>query len=303
MSNIRNEKILLDDNIKDIFEQKIEIGAVIQFNLLQRIIEEFIKRQKYLNDKVNNLELLINPSIGPFNNTITEENKFEESKTNLEDKTNKEIIIKETENNNDNKNLIKDNIDKPENQEKNLKQEKIKNEENNNNVEQNYKKGLNNNQYRILSLRIDKLEKNLNETIKKINTSNEKEPQNPKNEINDESIKKQDEKIEQLENEINYINQKIKEMNTIQVEFTNDNKEESEESKNKNAQIMKMLTKKIDLMESKSKKNDEDIVKLRKDLTELNALLSTDKNSYNEFSSEINKNNNKFIVAINKERF
>ena len=301
MSNLRNEKILLDDNIKDIFEQKIEVGAVIQFNLLQRIIEEFIKRQKYLNDKVNNLELLINPSIGPFNNTITEENKFEESKTNLEDKTNKEIIIKETENNSDNKNLIKDNIDKPENQEKNLKQEKIKNEENNNNVEQNYKKGLNNNQYRILSLRIDKLEKNLNETIKKINTSNEKEPQNPKNEINDESIKKQDEKIEQLENEINYINQKIKEMNTIQVEFTNDNKEESEESKNKNAQIMKMLTKKIDLMESKSKKNDEDIVKLRKDLTELNALLSTDKNSYNEFSSEINKNYNKFIVAINKD--
>ena len=111
MSNLRNEKILLDDNIKDIFEQKIEVGAVIQFNLLQRIIEEFIKRQKYLNDKVNNLELLINPSIGPFNNTITEENKFEESKTNLEDKTNKEIIIKETENNSDNKNLIKDNID------------------------------------------------------------------------------------------------------------------------------------------------------------------------------------------------
>ena len=302
MSNLRNEKILLDDNIRDIFEQKIEVGAVIQFNLLQRIIEEFIKRQKYLNDKVNNLELLINPSIGPFNNTVTEENKFEESKTNLDEKINKEIIIKETENNSDNKNLIKDNIDKPETQEKNLKQEKIKNEENNNNVEQNYKKGLNNNQYRILSLRIDKLEKNLNETIKRVNTSNEKEPQNTQNEIYDDKlIKKQDEKIEQLENEINYINQKIKEMNSIQVEYTNDNKEESEESKNKNAQIMKMLTKKIDLMESKSKKNDEDIVKLRKDLTELNAVLSTDKNSYSEFSNEINKNYNKFIVAINKD--
>ena len=302
MSNLRNEKILLDDNIRDIFEQKIEVGAVIQFNLLQRIIEEFIKRQKYLSDKVNNLELLINPSIGPFNNTVTEENKFEESKSNLDEKINKEIIIKETENNSDNKNLIKDNIDKPENQEKNLKQEKIKNEENNNNVEQNYKKGLNNNQYRILSLRIDKLEKNLNETIKRVNTSNEKEPQNTQNEIYDDKlIKKQDEKIEQLENEINYINQKIKEMDSIQVEYTNDNKEESEESKNKNAQIMKMLTKKIDLMESKSKKNDEDIVKLRKDLTELNAVLSTDKNSYSEFSNEINKNYNKFIVAINKD--
>ena len=38
------EKNLSDLNIDDIFERKIEIGAVIQFSLLQKLIEEFIKR-------------------------------------------------------------------------------------------------------------------------------------------------------------------------------------------------------------------------------------------------------------------
>ena len=50
------ENNISDDNINDIFERKIEIGSVIQFNLLQRLIEEFIKRQQSLNDKFNNLE-------------------------------------------------------------------------------------------------------------------------------------------------------------------------------------------------------------------------------------------------------
>ena len=54
MSTIIQEPVLIsDNNINDIFERKIEVGAVIQFNLLQRLIEEFIKRQKSLNDKVN----------------------------------------------------------------------------------------------------------------------------------------------------------------------------------------------------------------------------------------------------------
>ena len=130
---------------------------------------------------------------------------------------------------------------------------------------------------------------------------NETDQHKEQNEKYDKLIKKQDEKIEKLENDINYLNQKIKEMNIIQVEYSNDNKDESEDDKNKNAQIMKMLTKKIDLMENKSKKNDEDIFKLKKDLTGINNLLSSDKNSYNEFSNEINKNYNKFIVAVNED--
>ena len=319
MSNLSHDKILLNENIDDIFEQKIEVGAVIQFDLLQRLIEEFIKRQKTLNDKVNNLELIIYSSSGPFNNTVIEENKLDESKTSLDYKSSKEIIIKEKENKDENKNLTLDNIaktekeekqvktkkeekqDKPEKEEKQVKQEKIKSEEDDNKVEQHNKKELIHNQYRILSSRFDKFEKNLIELTKKVNNLNETEQHNEQNEKYDKLIKKQDEKIEKLENDINYLNQKIKEMNIIQVEYSNDNKDESEDDKNKNAQIMKMLTKKIDLMENKSKKNDEDIFKLKKDLTGINNLLSSDKNSYNEFSNEINKNYNKFIVAVNKD--
>ena len=322
MSNLSHDKILLNENIDDIFEQKIEVGAVIQFDLLQRLIEEFIKRQKTLNDKVNNLELIIYSSSGPFNNTVIEENKLDESKTSLDYKTSKEIIIKEKENKEENKNLTLDNIAKTEKEEKQVKQEKeekeekqvkqekeekqvkpekIKSEEDDNKVEQHNKKELIHNQYRILSSRFDKFEKNLIELTKKVNNLNETDQHKEQNEKYDKLIKKQDEKIEKLENDINYLNQKIKEMNIIQVEYSNDNKDESEDDKNKNAQIMKMLAKKIDLMENKSKKNDEDIFKLKKDLTGINNLLSSDKNSYNEFSNEINKNYNKFIVAVNKD--
>ena len=319
MSNLSHDKILLNENIDDIFEQKIEVGAVIQFDLLQRLIEEFIKRQKTLNDKVYNLELIIYSSSGPFNNTVIEENKLDESKTSLDYKTSKEIIIKEKENKEENKNLTLDNIAKTEKEEKQVKQEKeekqvkqekeekqvkpekIKSEEDDNKVEQHNKKELIHNQYRILSSRFDKFEKNLIELTKKVNNLNETDQHKEQNEKYDKLIKKQDEKIEKLENDINYLNQKIKEMNIIQVEYSNDNKDESEDDKNKNAQIMKMLTKKIDLMENKSKKNDEDIFKLKKDLTGINNLLSSDKNSYNEFSNEINKNYNKFIVAVNKD--
>ena len=304
MSNLSHEKILLNEHIDDIFEQKIEVGAVIQFDLLQRLIEEFIKRQKSLNDKVNNLELIINSSSGPFNNSVIEENKLDESKTSLDYKTSKEIIIKEKENKDENNNLSIDNIVKTEKEENQVKKEKIKSEEDDNRVEQHNKKELIHNQYRILSSRFEKFEKNLIELKKKVNNLNETEPHKEQNGISDKLIKKQDEKIEKLENDINYINQKIKEMSIFQIEYSNDNKDESEEDKNKNAQIMKMLIKKIDLMENKSKKNDEDIFKLKKDLTGINNLLSSDKNTnndYNEFSNEINKNYNKFIDGVNKD--
>ena len=52
-----NEKPLHNNNnISDIFDKKAEVGAVIQFNLLQQLIEEFIKRYQSMNDKINNLD-------------------------------------------------------------------------------------------------------------------------------------------------------------------------------------------------------------------------------------------------------
>ena len=99
MSDINKEQLLINDNdINSIFERKIELGAVIQFNLLQRIIEEFIKRQKSLNDKVNNLEIKINSiSEASLNPNLKEE--IDEFKENINFEPNKETILKEKEDN------------------------------------------------------------------------------------------------------------------------------------------------------------------------------------------------------------
>ena len=56
MTEINKKPLFTDDNINDIFDKKMEVGAVIQFNLLQRLIEEFISRYQSMNDKINNLD-------------------------------------------------------------------------------------------------------------------------------------------------------------------------------------------------------------------------------------------------------
>ena len=43
-------------NINDIFDKKIEIGPLLEFKLLQKIIEEFINRQNITNNKIDELE-------------------------------------------------------------------------------------------------------------------------------------------------------------------------------------------------------------------------------------------------------
>ena len=55
MSKIYSSNI----DINSIFERKIELGAVIQFDLLQTVLEEFIKRQRKMSDKISKLEFKI----------------------------------------------------------------------------------------------------------------------------------------------------------------------------------------------------------------------------------------------------
>ena len=60
-------------NVNDIFEKKIEIGPLLEFKLLQKIIEEFIERQNKSNNKINELEQKIitlenMPNISNINN-------------------------------------------------------------------------------------------------------------------------------------------------------------------------------------------------------------------------------------------
>ena len=47
-------------DINDIFDKKIELSPLLEFNLLQRIIQEFINRQNETNEKIKSLETKIN---------------------------------------------------------------------------------------------------------------------------------------------------------------------------------------------------------------------------------------------------
>ena len=62
MSEINNiiDVTPIQININDIFDKKIELGPLLQFNVLQKIIEEFINRQKKTDDKINEIEIAFN---------------------------------------------------------------------------------------------------------------------------------------------------------------------------------------------------------------------------------------------------
>ena len=345
---MNQEQILINDNnINAIFDQKIEIGAVIQFNLLQRIIEEFIKRQKYLNDKINNLEIKINSgSVRPFSPKMSEENifkYFEESKA-LDFEPGKEISIKEKEDNNANiiesmeekeekgedkekekeekkekekktekdkkgekrekevkeekeeKRIIPEKIDRVKKTEKKVTFETNNNNNNNNDLETTDKKNEpNNKQYKILSSRIDKFEKILKEITKKVYSSKE-------NNNNDENMTgeiKPEEKIKNIENEIDKIYRRLDEMNVLHINFSNDKDNEKEEGKS--PEILKIFSKKIELIENRAKQCEEDIFKLKKDVNGINNALSSNKKNYNEFVIETDKNFSVIRETIKKE--
>ena len=107
MLKIDDEEFLPKINVDDIFDRKIEIGSLIQYNLLQIIIEEFIKRQKAMNDKISTLENSLCTSgragsksnsfhMSDDNNTITSKNDvknyLKEVKSKLEPERFKKFI-------------------------------------------------------------------------------------------------------------------------------------------------------------------------------------------------------------------
>lgn len=44
-------------NIDDIFEEKIDFSKIFHFELVQRILEQFIRKQNIMNKKINDLEI------------------------------------------------------------------------------------------------------------------------------------------------------------------------------------------------------------------------------------------------------
>ena len=357
----------LNNNINDIFDRKIEVGPILQFDLLQRLIEEFIKRQKEINDKVNNLETkIISLSTVPVGMTDEHILKYlDDSNINFEiekdlslnnDKKDKENEKENEQNNQSNDNIINnneienmnciynnDNIDNIiENKKKNdnkksnkknksninninsnkTKEEKeennndiinnnlntndnINNNSNNNNNEENthIDTHTSNNQYRKLVTRVDKLEVVLKELMKKIiNTSVEQKVNLDQLKSDFANIKKNDNKIKGFEKNINKINQALKDYNILDY-FKTENSKDNQENENKtdNSNFSKMFGKKIDLIESKIKENEEEINKLKKGLNDSNTAINNYKKNYNDFVLEINSNLNELKIKHNND--
>ena len=328
MIETKGETFILDENINDIFERKIEVGAVIQFNLLQRLIEEFIKRQKVINDKVNNLEIKINAiesmpiDQGILNSNLDESNinfdtqkdfnKNQQSKDNENNKENEKekqnINKKKNTNKNDNTNN-KDNKNKKkeENKNKDVDNENTNENENDVNNDNIIENPSPNSQYKKLAGRMDKLEilvKELTKKILNLNLEGKVNIEHIKTDVED--IKRYDDKIKTMEKNLSKINQTLKEYNILDYFQKEDTKDQAnnnifDNTKIENSSIIKLLTKKIEYNESKSKEYDDNIFKLQKDLQEINNLISKDKHNYNEFVKEIYSNINEIKLKNNND--
>ena len=331
MTDSKANIYLLDENINDIFERKIEVGAVIQFNLLQRLIEEFIKRQKSINDKVNILEIKLNTlqsiPIEPLieDDKTLNEFEFEESNTNFEIEKYYNKELKDKDNNNINNNQINngknDNIKNENNKdiksgEKNKKRKKMKIESPNLiNI---------NDQYHKLTNRMDKLEIFIKEITQKLINSNGEEkvdmeilnknvPSIQKYDgiiINEENIIKEDfldneqrnkKKEKEIKKEIEEIKKEIEKLKKKEIkkeiEEKKDEKDFSENEKkekiiNDSSDFIDTLTKKLELLENKEKQYEEDINQIKKELNDINNVVYSDKNNYNDFVKEMHGNIN-----------
>ena len=326
----KSETILLDENINNIFERKIEVGAVIQFNLLQRLIEEFIKRHKSINDKVNNLEIKVNTlesmSIEPVVINPNTSKYLDESNINFE--TQKDFNKKE-------KTKDKGNdLEKPEIKEKEKGTEKEKEKENknideinvvniNNNEEQNKIKENNiknenkgqesdskvkdikmsdkvespdlNNQYKKLEERMDKVEilvKELNKKLLNSSLEGKVNIQQIKTDVG--GLKRFDDKIRTMEKNILKINQFLKELkeynNKLQFFQKENEKKKEETDDNKNNILDNIKLENLPIIKVLTKKIEYNETKNK----EYDEDLIKIKNEIQNISSAIDLNKNKY---------
>ena len=252
-------------DLNDIFEKKIELSPLLEFTLLQRIIEELLNRQKETNDKIKELENKINFNqnlILPMtsNDIADEENIIKEEKE-----------TKENENNGDN------NINKEEDNEKEktlLKSNKNENRRANNVVQQ------------ILN-RLIMLEGKFNELFENFDLfkkENKKETQTIKN-----KNKEQSKKITDIENMINDIQKKNEDENNIVAVF-GDNDEpgnvETDKVKVWIKNLEQKITKKIEFSDKRTKNNENSLNDLKDEINDI-------KNKLDNFELMISSNKKK----------
>ena len=252
-------------DLNDIFEKKIELSPLLEFTLLQRIIEELLNRQKETNDKIKELENKIN-----FN-----QNLILPMKSN--DITDEENIIKEEKETKENENNGDNNINKEEDNEKEktlLKSNKNENRRANNVVPQ------------ILN-RLIMLEGKFNELFENFDLfkkENKKETQTIKN-----KNKEQSKKITDIENMINDIQKKNEDENNIVAVF-GDNDEpgnvETDKVKVWIKNLEQKITKKIEFSDKRTKNNENSLNDLKDEINDI-------KNKLDNFELMISSNKKK----------
>ena len=286
-------------DINDIFDKKIELAPLLEFNLLQKIIEEFINRQNETNNKINELEKKITyiknmSSISQTNNYSPKDNNmlnniifesFEENDLNEkedENEENKQNEEKEEKEKNEQDNLDKDNINKEENKTKTLLQSS-----------KNESKKTKFLFQQVLS-KVNILENKHNELSEQFNSNNKehkKEVQSLKNKNKENTTK-----ISELENMIKEMQNK-KEEELDEMKIINDDEDNIEIDQDKVKTWIKnleqKLTKKIEFSDKRNKNNEgalnglkNEINDLKNKLNNLESMLS----SPNEKEKEEDKN-------------
>ena len=283
MSNLKILKHSKDIDIDSIFERKIELGAVIQFNLVQKNLEEFIKRQKSMDDKItdldtkisflstggNEFDLLLQTSEEDYNLKINEgTDKNKDIERNILDKVNDE-------NNNQNIDKNKDiDIDKGNNDFIYDEKEVTTTDNKHTNL------------YKKLVSRIDRLEYMHREMIKLMKKSNNE----MKLSFIDLKTKSQRDH-KNNENKINEISQKLSDINIFDM-FKGDNTHNENDKELLNS-LEQKLSERMDNLEEKNKLNDDSIYRLKKDFVNLKNLT--------ENISRLTSNNQENYLSLSKD--
>ena len=288
-------------DINDIFDKKIELAPLLEFNLLQKIIEEFINRQNETNNKINELEKKITyiknmSSISQTNNYSPKDNNMfnninfesfeendlnekedenEENKQNVENEENKQNEEKEEKEKNVQDNLDKDNINKEENKTKTLLQSS-----------KNESKKTKFLFQQVLS-KVNILENKHNELLEQFNSNNKehkKEVQSLKNKNKENATK-----ISELENMIKEMQNK-KEEELDEMKIINDDEDNIEIDQDKVKTWIKnleqKLTKKIEFSDKRNKNNEGALNGLKNEINDL-------KNKLNNLESMLSSPNKK----------
>ena len=297
-------------DINDIFDKKISLSPLLEFSLLQKIIDELINRQNESNNKISEFEKKLTyikniSIISPGNNYQSKENFLA---NNIMGETSENNEINEIENLNkdiEKKDIINTNLEKEEKEEKDEKEEKENMEKSDKikddiEIEENKGKTLlqsskfdnnnNNNKTKYLfqqvMSKVNILENKYNELLEQFTSmikESKKEVQSIKNKSKENTTK-----ISELENKINEIqNKKEEEEEVDEIKVINEEEGDINIDKDK-VQIWiknleQKLTKKIDFSERRNKNNEGALNEIKKEINDL-------KNKMNNFESMISSN-------------